>query len=168
MKLVLLSLVLSVTALAEDTESLSVSSLPIVQYQAPELLHEEEFHSELLPAPDDGISLHLDHFQTPSLQQDQTPILTLTAATLRRVTAERYGITGEVINATSSIVSLWMYSSFVQRADAAPDFQTPNTTIFPSGSWQPFELQFDRGHSGLVLEGLNLVAIFNHPGTFAT
>ncbi len=86
----------------------------------------------------------------------QSALLAIPQEMLPKVTAGRFGFSGEI--KCDHIVTLEMALGFVERLEPAPKYQEPHTEVLPSTSWQHFDIQFDRGHSGLTLEHLRLWA----------
>ena len=71
------------------------------------------------------------------------------------MTAARFGFVGEA--RSDKPIVLTMGLGFVTRlGDKADEIKEPSIDISRSKEWRPFEIQFDRGDSGRVLERLNL------------
>jgi hypothetical protein len=117
---------------------------------------------ELKSEPDTSVAFPVEEDGTKGLAltwtghdtQTQLHLLELPPDLLRQVTSNRFGLVGEVRSSRPAGLDLEL--EFVPRAELPPPLKPPHTDLPATTEWRPFQLQFDRANSGLVLQGLSL------------
>ena len=119
---------------------------------------------DLVPGADPRIKLSLtnetDGSQSLSVASsgadwNKRQLVDIPPALQRQVTAARFGVVGEARSNTPIVLTMGL--GFVPRlGEKMDEIKEPSIDISRSQDWQPFEIQFDRGNSGYVLEHLNL------------